>query len=115
MNSPTFRWCVLLALLALVWRLPIAATAPMVAADEVTYSRPTVMRMLAGEPLFYIAGTNYGAPVHEALAVPLVRWFGESKLTLRLPAVLLGSLGVVMSFLVLRRVAGVNRRSASRC
>ena len=106
MNSPTFRWCVLLALLALVWRLPIAATAPMVAADEVTYSRPTVLRMLADEPLFYIAGTNYGAPVHEALAVPLVRWFGESKLTLRLPVVVLGSVGVAMSFLVLRRVAG---------
>src|SRR3954471_5275648 len=79
-----------LALIYLAWRLPAVISAPMTINDEVLFSMPTVQRMLAGETLWYVAGTNYGAPVHEALAAPLMRVFGESTLILRLPPLVIG-------------------------
>ena len=53
----------LLTVLAFAWRMPYAATAPIVQVDEVKYSLPTVKRLLAGDPALYISGTNYGAPL----------------------------------------------------
>ena len=101
-------WPLFLALVALAfaWRMPYAATAPIVQVDEVKYSLPTVKRLLAGEPLLYISGTNYGAPVQEAFAAVLFAGFGESAGAFRLPTVLLGSIAAGIFFLALRRAAG---------
>jgi hypothetical protein len=102
------RWLVFLALVALAfaWRMPYAATKPIVQVDEVQYSLPTVRRLLAGDPVFYISGTNYGAPIEQALAAVLFRLFGENAADLRFPTVLLGSIAAGVSFLALRRVTG---------
>ena len=96
----------LLVALAFVWRMPYAATSPIVQVDEVKYSLPTVHRLLAGEPLVYISGTNYGAPVQETLAAALFAGFGESAAAFRLPTVLLGGIAAGVFFLALRRTAG---------
>ena len=103
----TCATCLLLVLLAFAWRMPYAATAPIVQVDEVKYSLPTVKRMLAGEPLLYISGTNYGAPIEQAIAAALFRIFGESTPAFRASTVLLASLATGVFFLALRRTAGV--------
>src|SRR3954469_15507449 len=95
-------WFALLLIAGVCRRLPYAASRPIVTEDETLYSLPTVQRMAAGERLFYIAGPNYGAPLQDALAVPLVRQWGEAPWTLRLPVVLLGALGAALTFLTLR-------------
>ena len=102
----TWPLFLVLTVLAFAWRMPYAATTPIVHVDEVKYSLPTVQRILAGDPAFYISGTNYGAPLEEALASGLFAGFGESAGTFRLPTVLLGSLAVGVFFLALRRTAG---------
>lgn len=94
----------MLVLVALIWRLPYAVTRGFHEADELWYALPTVARLLKGEGLFYISGTNYGAPVQEFLASLLFRAFGESALALRLPVVVLGVLGVLVAYLALRTV-----------
>ena len=99
-----------LFLFALAWRLPYSLTRPITHIDENWFSLPTVQRMLAGEWLFYISGTNYAAPIHEALSALLARFFGENLLTLRLPAVLFGAAAAVMMYAVLRMV--VKERAA---
>ncbi len=86
--------------------MPYAATAPIVQVDEVKYSLPTVQRMLAGDTLLYISGTNYGAPLEQAIAAGLFRVFGESAGAFRASTVLLGSLAVGVFFLALRRTVG---------
>ena len=96
----------LLVLLAFAWRMPYAATAPIVQVDEVKYSLPTVQRLLAGDAVFYISGTNYGAPIEQAIAAVLFRIFGESAAAFRASTVLLGSLAVGVFFLALRRTVG---------
>ncbi len=96
--------CLVLAVLAFAWRFPLAAERPVTTDDEVLYSRPSVLRMASGDWLFYVAGTNYGAPVQEALAVPLLRAFGDSPVALRTPVLLLGAVGVALSFLLLLHV-----------
>ncbi|MCE9610108.1 MAG: glycosyltransferase family 39 protein [Chthoniobacter sp.] len=101
---------VTLLLAALVWRLPYAVTRSFNESDELWYSLPTVERMVKGEWLFYISGTNYGAPVQEFLASLLFRVFGESAITLRLPVVILGAVGVVVAYRSLRTV--VRERAA---
>jgi hypothetical protein len=73
--------------------------------DEWQYALPTAQRLAAGELLVYIHSTNYGAPIHEAVAAVFFRIFGESLLALRLPNVLFSSLSVGVSFLLLRRIA----------
>ncbi len=95
-----------LVLFAFAWRMPYAATAPIVQVDEVKYSLPTVLRFLAGDPVLYISGTNYGAPLEQAMAAGLFAVFGESAGAFRLPTVLLGSLAVGVFFLALRRIVG---------
>lgn len=102
------RWLVFLALVAIAfaWRMPYAATKPIVQVDEVQYSLPTVHRFLAGDPVLYIAGTNYGAPLEQAIAAVLFRAFGESAAAFRLSTVLLGCIAIGISFLALRRVTG---------
>jgi len=106
--DPRARWLIFLALvvLAVAWRMPYAATKPIVQVDEVQYSLPTVKRMLAGDIPFYISGTNYGAPVEQAFAAVLFRFFGESAAGFRFPTVLLGGIAIGITFLALRRVAG---------
>ena len=101
-------WPIFLALVvvACAWRMPYAATAPIVQVDEVKYSLPTVKRLLAGDPALYISGTNYGAPLEQAFAAALFAGFGESAGAFRLPTVLLGSLAVGVFFLALRRTVG---------
>lgn len=101
-------WPLFLALVvvACAWRMPYAATAPIVQVDEVKYSLPTVKRLLAGDPVLYISGTNYGAPLEQAFAAALFAGFGESAGAFRLPTVLLGSLAVGVFFLALRRTVG---------
>ena len=63
--SPIARVCspravpalfLLLTVLAFAWRMPYAATSPIVQVDEVKYSLPTVKRLLAGDPALYISG-----------------------------------------------------------
>ena len=98
--------CLLLVLLAFAWRMPYAATAPIVQVDEVKYSLPTVQRLLVGDAVFYISGTNYGAPIEQAIAAVLFRIFGESAAAFRASTVLLGSLAVGVFFLALRRTVG---------
>ena len=98
--------CLLLVLLAFAWRMPYAATSPIVQVDEVKYSLPTVHRLLAGDAVFYISGTDYGAPIEQAAAAVLFRIFGESASAFRIPTVLLGSLAVGVFFLALRRTVG---------
>ena len=98
--------CLLLVLLAFAWRMPYAATAPIVQVDEVKYSLPTLKRLLAGDAVFYISGTDYGAPLEQAIAAVLFRIFGESAVAFRIPTVLLGSLAVGVFFLALRHTVG---------
>jgi len=98
--------CLLLTLLAFAWRMPYAATAPILQVDEVKYSLPTVKRLLAGTPVFYISGTNYGAPLEQAIAAGLFRVFGESTGAFRASTVLLGSLAVGVFFLALKHSVG---------
>ncbi|MEO6738816.1 MAG: hypothetical protein ABIP20_01095 [Chthoniobacteraceae bacterium] len=114
--SPTARVCseravpalfLLLVVLAFAWRMPYAATAPIVQVDEVKYSLPTVKRLLAGDPVLYISGTNYGAPLEQAIAAGLFAGFGESAGAFRFPTALLGSLAVGVFFLALRRSVGI--------
>ena len=102
----TWLLFLLLAVLAFAWRMPYAATAPIVQVDEVKYSLPTVQRMLAGDTLLYISGTNYGAPLEQAIAALLFRVFGESAAAFRTSTVLLGSLAAGVFFLALRRTVG---------
>ena len=113
--SPIARLCspravpalfLLLTVLAFAWRMPYAATSPIVQVDEVKYSLPTVKRLLAGESVLYISGTNYGAPLEQAIASGLFAGFGESAGAFRFSTVLLGSLAVGVFFLALRRTAG---------
>ncbi len=87
--------------------MPYAATSPIVQVDEVKYSLPTVQRFLAGDPVLYISGTNYGAPLEQAMAAGLFASFGESAAAFRLPTVLLGSLAAGVFFLALRRAVGI--------
>ena len=94
----------LLLLLALLWRLPYALTRAYTEADELWYSLPTAERMARGEWLFYISGTNYGAPVQEFFSSVLIRLFGVSLATLRLPVVILSALAVAVAYLSLRTV-----------
>ena len=96
----------ILVLLAFAWRMPYAASKPIGHVDEVSYSLPTAQRLLAGEKVLYISGTNYGAPVQEALAAVVFKAFGESTAGLRLPTVVIGSLAVGLAFLALRRATG---------
>ncbi len=114
-DSPFVLWsrrhapwsaCLLLILLAFAWRIPYAATSPIVQVDEVKYSLPTVKRMLAGDAVFYISGTDYGAPLEQGIAAVLFRIFGESATAFRISTVLLGSLAVGVFFLALRRTVG---------
>jgi len=102
------RWLVFLALVAVAfaWRMPYAATKPIAQVDEVKYSLPTVKRMLAGDPVFYISGTNYGAPIEQAISAALFPLFGESAAAFRASTVLLGSLAAGVSLLALRRATG---------
>ncbi len=95
-----------LTVLAFAWRMPYAATAAIVQVDEVKYSLPTVKRMLAGDFLLYISGTNYSAPLEQWIAAGLFRVFGESAGAFRASTVLLGSLAVGVFFLALRRTVG---------
>ena len=95
-----------LVLVAFVWRMPYAATKPIVQVDEVKYSLPTVKRLLAGDAVFYISGTNYGAPTQEALAAVAFRVAGENAAAFRFSTVLFGSLATGLSFLALRRAIG---------
>jgi hypothetical protein len=104
-NAPWLVFLVLVAI-AFAWRMPYAATKPIVQVDEVQYSLPTVQRFLAGDPVFYIAGTNYGAPVEQAIAAVLFGVFGESAAAFRLSTLLLGCIAIGISFLALRRVTG---------
>ena len=96
----------MLVLFAFAWRIPYAVIKPIVQVDEVSYSLPTVKRMLAGDWVFYVSGTNYGAPLQEAIASILFRAFGDSAGFFRFPTVLLGSVAVGVFFLTLRRAAG---------
>ena len=108
MNDPNparTRWrAVALLIFALGWRLLFALTRTYQEADELWYSLPTAERFAQGEWLFYISGTNYGAPVQEFLSGLLIRFFGVSVATLRLPVVVIGSLAVVVAFFSLRTV-----------
>ncbi len=102
----TWLLFLVLAVLAFAWRMPYAATAPIVQVDEVKYSLPTVKRLLAGDTLLYISGTNYGAPLEQGIAAILFRMFGESAGAFRASTVLLGSVAVGVFFLALRRTVG---------
>lgn len=108
-NSRRVQWLVFLVLVlaAIAWRMPFAATRPVEKVDEVRYTMPTVQRFLAGDPVAYIAGTNYAAPAEQALAAGLFRVFGESASAFRFPTVLLGSLGAGIVFLAMRRFTGM--------
>ena len=99
-----------LFLFSLAWRLPYSLTRPITHIDENWFSLPTVRRMLAGDWLLYVSGTDYGAPIQEACSALLARLFGENLLTFRLPAVLFGAAAVVMAYGVLREV--VKERAA---
>ncbi len=94
----------ILAIIALLWRLPHAARLPSTHIDEVRFAAETVRRMQQGEWLFFISGTNYGAPVHEAVSVLFIRLFGEAVFVHRLSTVLFGVLAVLVSYIALRRV-----------
>ncbi len=102
--NPAPLGVIALFLFALAWRLPYVVSRAFTEADELWYSLPTAERMARGEWLFYISGTNYGAPVQEFLASLLIRWFGVSEITLRLPVVLLGGCAVAVAYLSLRTV-----------
>ena len=80
--------------------MPYAVTRAFTDADEVWYSLPTAERMARGEWLLYISGTNYGAPVQEFFSSFLIRLFGTSVATLRLPVVLISSMAVVVAYLI---------------
>jgi len=95
---------VLLLLLAILWRLPYALTRTYTEADELWYSLPTAERMARGEWLFYISGTDYGAPVQEFFSSLLIRLFGVNLATLRLPVVILSAFAVAVAYLNLRTV-----------
>lgn len=95
--------CLALVICAFVWRIPHALVNPIVQVDEVSFSLPTVQRMAGGDWVFYVSGTNYGAPIQEAIASVLFRTFGESAGSFRFPTVLLGSIAVGVFFLGLRR------------
>ena len=101
---PAWFGAAVLFLFALAWRLPYAVTRAFTDADEIWYALPTAERMARGEWLFYISGTNYGAPVQEFFASLLIRFFGTSVATLRLPVVIIGALAVVVAYLSLRTV-----------
>ena len=103
----TWLLFLVLAVLSFAWRMPYAATAPIVQVDEVKYSMPTVKRLLAGDLALYISGTNYGAPLEQAIAAALFSVVGESAGAFRASTVLLGSLAVGVFFLALRRTVGV--------
>lgn len=105
-HRSTWLLFLLLAALAFAWRMPYAATAPIVQVDEVKYALPTVKRLLAGDTLLYISGTNYGVPLEQGIAAVLFRIFGESAAAFRASTVLLGSLAVGVFFLALRRTVG---------
>ena len=102
----TWLLFLVLAVLAFAWRMPYAATSPIVQVDEVKYSLPTVKRLLAGDLALYISGTNYGAPLEQGIAAALFRVVGESAGAFRFSTVLLGSLAVGVFFLALRRTVG---------
>jgi hypothetical protein len=91
-----------IVLLALIWRLPYAATFPLTPTDETRYSLPTVEHLETGQFLTSIYGTDYGAPVHEWMAVLFRKLLGPTPLALRLPVVLLGSFAAGLAFLSLR-------------
>ena len=103
-----------LTVLAFAWRMPYAATAPIVQVDEVKYSLPTLKRFLAGDPVLYISGTNYGAPLEEAFAAGIFAGFGESAGAFRFSTVLLGSLAAGVFFLALRRTVGAGAALGDR-
>ena len=99
-----------LFLFALAWRLPYSLTRPITHIDENWFSLPTLRRMLDGDWLFYVSGTDYGAPIQEACSALLARIFGENLATFRLPVVLFGAAAVAVAYLVLREV--VKERAA---
>ena len=101
----TLLLCLGLFVLAFSWRGVHLTSLGFLHIDEVRFSLPTAQDLAAGHPLFFIRGTNYGAPIHEAVAALLFRYFGENPVTLRLPVVLFSSLAVVAGFLALRRIA----------
>ena len=107
---PAWFGAAVLFLFAVAWRLPYAVTRAFTDADEVWYALPTAERMMRGEWLFYISGTNYGAPVQEFFASVLMRFFGTSVATLRLPVVVIGAVAVAVAYLSLRTV--VRERAA---
>ena len=107
---PAWFGAAVLFLFSLAWRLPYAVWRAYTDSDEVWYSLPTAERMARGEWLFYISGTNYGAPVQEFFASLLMRLFGTSVATLRLPVVVISALAVVVAYLSLRTV--VRERAA---
>jgi len=96
--------CALLFFAAFVWRGVHLQSLGFLHVDEVRFAMPTAQDIAAGHLLFFIRGSNYGAPVQEAAAALLFRIFGESVIALRLPVVVFSSLAVVCGFLVLRRV-----------
>ncbi len=103
-RQPGWFGAAALFLFAVAWRLPYAVSRAFTEADELWYSLPTSERMARGEWLFYISGTNYGAPLQEFLASILLRFFGVSEATQRLPVVVIGALAVAVAYLSLRIV-----------
>ena len=101
---PAWLAPLVLGVIAILWRLWYSLTRPITHIDELWFSLPTVRRMLAGDWLFFISGTNYGAPLQEALAAGLARSFGETLLTFRLPPLVFGGAAVAMLYVVLREV-----------
>ena len=107
---PAWFGAAVLFLFAIVWRLPYAITRALTEEDEIWYSLPTAERMARGDWLFYISGTNYGAPVQEFFSSLLIRLFGTSEATLRLPVVVISAVAVMLAYLSLRTV--VRERAA---
>ncbi len=107
---PAWFGAAVLFIFAIVWRLPWAVARALTEEDEIWYSLPTAERMVRGDWLFYISGTNYGAPVQEFFSSVLMRLFGTSEITLRLPVVVISAAAVVLAYLSLRTV--VRERAA---
>ena len=92
-----------LFLAALASRLPYSLTVSTLHADEEFFGIPTVRQFLQGEWPVFLYGNAYMAPVQEWFSSLLVRGFGESLLTWRLPGIVFGCLAICAQWAVLTR------------
>ena len=102
-SNPRTRLFLALALvaLALAWRLPWAATLKRYHVDETVTSLPTIAEIQAGERPIYVHGATYMAPMQEWCSAGLFVLGGPSRLGLRLPGAVFGSIAAGVTFLAL--------------